>query len=379
MKTHRRLVFATLVGVALLTLTPIASSRAEVPGAKLISTQGVVEVQDASIGRWVAAGNPAVVPPGAALRTGPKSQAVLELDGALITLYETSLIRIPAVASQTSTAQHSLRHPALDQGRAVFDVTPTPDHIPFSVKTPTIVAGVKGTVFEVVATGTREAVYVWRGLVEVSSRINPDDVELVAAGQFTALDQLRLTFPTDIPFEREAPSGLERHPDAGSNRAHQVTEAVPPVSTTLPTEARPDTLPANDHSAVREWPDTAHVDAFPANMDHAARFWDAADNTAVQNALDRALDIQVVVSSGSLRVPASARANNARANGVANANTNAPANANANSAVASSDGVVDLVVDTVGTVTSSDLVDTTTNVVSSTTATLTDPLAGLGF
>jgi hypothetical protein len=373
MKTHERLIIGTLVAFTLLLSSLGVSAHAEAFGAKIISVQGLVEVQGGSPGQWISAGAPATLPPGAALRTGPKAQAVLELDGAVITLYETSLIRIPAVASQASTATRPLRHPALDKGRAVFDVTPTPDHIPFSVKTPTIVAGVKGTVFEVVATGTQEAVYVWRGLVEVSSRINPDDVELVSAGQFTALDQLRLSFPSDIPFEREAPSGLENHPDAGSDRAHAVTAAVPPVSRVLPLEARPDTLPANDHSAVREWPDTAHIDAFPANMDRAARFWDAADNTAVQNAMDRALDIQVVVSSGSLRVPAaaSARANNGSANGSANAN--------ANSAVASSDDIDDLVVDTVSAVTSSDFVDTTTSVVSSTTATLTDPLAGLGF
>ena len=306
MRTHQQVTFGTFVGVALLilVLAPIASSHAESLGAKLISTHGVVEVQGASIAGWVTASDPAVLPPGSALRTGPKSQAVLELDGAVITLYETSLIRIPVVASQASTATRPLRHPALDKGRAVFDVTPTPDHIPFSVKTPTIVAGVKGTVFEVVATGTQEAVYVWRGLVEVSSRINPDDVELVGAGQFTALDQLRLTLPSDIPFEREAPSGLETHPPSASERTHPVTATAPPVSGVLPTTARPDTLPVDEHSAVSTWPDTAHVDSITANRDHTAVFWNAADEVAIDNALGRALEIQTVVSSGSLRVPA---------------------------------------------------------------------------
>jgi hypothetical protein len=308
-------------------------------GAKIINVQGMVEMQGGSPGRWVSAGAPAMLPPGSALRTGPKSQAVIELDGSVITLYETSLIRIPTLASQASTGTRPLRHPALDRGRAVFDVTPTPDHVPFSVQTPTIVAGVKGTVFEVVATGTSEAVYVWRGLVEVSSRINPDDVELVSAGHFTALDQLRLTLPTDIPVERESPSGLEKHPDAGNERARQVTASVPPVSGMLPSSARPDTLPVDEHSAVDSMPVTAAVDALPANMDHTTKFWDAADQTAVQNSLDRALDIQSVVSTGSLRAPAAASGaaktdNSGSDNSGTNASVTGTVNAAVNSALA---------------------------------------------
>ncbi|HET8759597.1 MAG TPA: FecR family protein [Nitrospiria bacterium] len=304
MKTHERLVINTLMGFALLLSSPAVSVHAETLGAKVISVHGMVEMQGGSPGQWVSAGAPAMLPPGSALRTGPESQAVIELDGSVITLYETSLIRIPTVASQASTGTRPLRHPALDRGRAVFDVTPTPDHVPFSVQTPTIVAGVKGTVFEVVSTGTSEAVYVWRGLVEVSSRIDPDDVELVSAGQFTALDQLRLTLPSEIPFEREMPLGLEKHPDTGTERTHAVIASAPPVSGVLPTAAKPDTLPVDEHYAISSWPDAAHVDALPADIDHTAKFWDAADQTAVQGALDRAHDIQVVVSSGSLRSPA---------------------------------------------------------------------------
>jgi hypothetical protein len=315
MRTYKRLVFGTLLGLTLVFTSVVISAHAEPLGARIISVHGLVEVQGGSPGLWVSAGAPAMLPPGAALRTGPKAQAVLELDGSVITLYETSLIRIPAVASQASTSPRPLRHPALDRGRAVFDVTPTPDHVPFSVKTPTIVAGVKGTVFEVVATGTQEAVYVWSGLVEVSSRINPDDVELVAAGQFTALDQLRLTLPSDIPFERQAPSGLENHPDAGHDRGHQVKESTPPVSGMLPVVARPDILPADEHSVVDSLPVSPDNDVLGADIDHPGKFWEAADETAVQNALDRALEIQTVVSTGSLNAPASSKAAGVRNNG----------------------------------------------------------------
>lgn len=347
MKTHERLVIGTLVGFALLLSSLVVSVHAETLGAKIISVQGIVEMQGGSPGRWVSAGAPAMLPPGSVLRTGPKSQAVIELDGSVITLYETSLIRIPAVASQASTGSRPLRHPALDSGRAVFDVTPTPNHVPFSVQTPTIVAGVKGTVFEVVATGTQEAVYVWRGLVEVSSRINPDDVELVSAGQFTALDQLRLTAPSEIPFVREMPPGLEKHPDTGHDRAHQVTASAPALSGILPTPANPDTLPSDDHAAAGQIPDTATVDALKAKSERTTKFWDVADHMVVESALNRALDIQPVVSSTSLGVPSAS-----------------------GSGTTGTDTSITSTVDT-STVSS----DTLSNVVSAVTA----PLGGLGF
>ncbi len=266
MRTHRQLNLSVWWGF-MVVLSLAAAVHAAPIGARVVSVQGIVEIMSAPGGQWSTVASPVTLPPGSAIRTGPNSQAVLELDGAVVTLYDTSLINIPVSASPASTGANPLRHPLLDAGRAVFNVTPTPDRVPFSVRTPTIVAGVKGTVFEVVSTGTHEAVYVWRGVVEVTSLIDPLDVQLVPAGSYTMLDHLRLTPAAPIPSEREHPSDLTSHPPAGI-------------------------------TATRD-------DASPLASAPLMTTWDTADRAALETALDDALDLQTDVSTGDLRVPSS--------------------------------------------------------------------------
>jgi hypothetical protein len=265
-----------LWGLALL-LAAVASVQAAPPGARLVSVTGTVEILNVPSGQWVAAASPAVVPPGAAVRTGPKSQVVLELNGARVTLYDTTLIRIPDAASPASTAVDPLRHPLLDAGRALFDVTPRKDRAPFSVRTPTVVAGVKGTVFEVSSTGTEQAVYVWDGLVEVTSLLDSTDIQLVPAGQFTMLDDLRLTPIAPIPYERVQPPDVEIH-----RRAVEAAAGKPAGGERLPEDL-----------SVSPPLDSKLALATDALRD--------ADRAVVQSALDQALDFQSVVSIGTVR------------------------------------------------------------------------------
>ncbi|MEW6683302.1 MAG: FecR family protein [Nitrospirota bacterium] len=267
------------VGGAVVLLLVAGAAQAASPNARIVKAKGTVEILGTPTGMWVAAASPAAVPPGSAVRTGPKSKAVIELDGAEVMLYETSLLRIPAVPAPASTASNPLRHPWLESGRALFDVTPRKDRLPFSVQTPTIVAGVKGTVFEVSSTGTEEAVYVWHGLVEVTSRLDGTDVQLVAGGQYTSLDDLRLTPALPIPDERTRPDEVDIHRSAvdtasldresSTNRTMEEFPAAPPLDSTLSLTA----------------------DA-----------WRDADRAAVKPALDQALDFQSVVSLGTVRI-----------------------------------------------------------------------------
>lgn len=202
-----------LMAALVLNLAWTAVVWAAEPGARILSVRGLVEVQSASAGRWTAAAAARTMRPGDAVRTGAQSSAVLQIDGARMTLYETTLLRIPAAASPVSTASAPpFRHPWLEAGRAFFDVTPQNPALGFSVRTPTLVAGVKGTVFEVIAEGDEQAVYVWEGLVEVASRLDPGDTRLVAAGMYTALERLKLTPATKIPADRERPTYREGEP-----------------------------------------------------------------------------------------------------------------------------------------------------------------------
>jgi hypothetical protein len=139
-----------------------------------------------------------------------------------------------------------------------------------------VVAGVKGTVFEVSSTGTEDAVYVWDGLVEVTSRLNSADIQLVAAGQFTMLDDLHLTPALPIPDERARPdeADLHRHQEAAADEKS--------ISTARMTE---------DFSAGTS------LDSHVSLTDT----WRDADRAAIKPALDQALDFQSVVSIGTVR------------------------------------------------------------------------------
>lgn len=281
MDTHRfptRGAIGFLLGLAVL-VAAVMSAQAAPPGARLVSVKGTVEILNAPSGRWVAAASPTVIPPGASVRTGPKSQVVLELNGARVTLYDTTLIRIPHAAAPASTAVDPLRHPLLDSGRALFDVTPRKDRAPFSVRTPTIVAGVKGTVFEVSATGTEHAVYVWDGLVEVASRFDNTDIQLVAGGQFTMLDDLHLTPSAPIPHGRVQPPDMETHRRAVEAAMTKKRDA--------------------SERSMEDFPVSAPLDSTSASGTDAFR---DADRAAIKTALDQALDFQSVVSIGTVRV-----------------------------------------------------------------------------
>ena len=72
MRTHERLAIGTLVGLTLL-LSPLAvPAHADVLGAKIISVQGLVEIQGGSPGQWISAGAPATLPPGSVQMNGTR-------------------------------------------------------------------------------------------------------------------------------------------------------------------------------------------------------------------------------------------------------------------------------------------------------------------
>lgn len=275
-----------LIWGAVILFLAVGSAQAASPSARIVSAKGTVQILAAPSGVWIAAASRASVPPGSAVRTGPKSKAVIELDGAEVTLYETSLLRIPAVATPASTSTNTLRNPWLDRGRALFDVTPRKDRAPFSVHTPTVVAGVKGTVFEVSSTGTEEAVYVWDGLVEVTSRLDSRDIQLVAAGEFTMLDDLRLTPALPIPDERVRPDDIDL-------RRHAMEAKT--VDQSLSTERMKEDFPT---SAPSE-----------STLALTTEAWRDADRAAIKPALDQALDFQSVVSIGTVRMSADSLTN----------------------------------------------------------------------
>jgi hypothetical protein len=152
---RRRRIEALLVGAVALLLMAAHTTR----DATVRKVVGRVDVAVAAGATWRAAQVGDALPPGAALRTGAASRAELQLDGAVVRLYELSLARIPAGAD-------SERRIDLELGAASFDIKPRHD-TPFEVHTPNTVALAKGTRFTVTADGDGSTVSVRRGLVGV--------------------------------------------------------------------------------------------------------------------------------------------------------------------------------------------------------------------
>jgi hypothetical protein len=255
-------------------------------GARLVSARGTVEVSGAAPVKWTAASQDRVVRAGESIRTGSRSSAVLELDGARITLYETTLLKIPQSATTVATnASNPFRHPVLDQGRALFNIAPRKTSSGFSVRTPMLVAGVKGTIFEVVTTRTEHAVYVWEGAVEVRSTLDPSNVEMVLAGEHTVMDDRRLTPHTPIPADRERPADANR-------------EALAPSAPSLPVES--------ERALVSEsTPDrdllTSPEPELTAKADDPFDAWLDADRAVIDLVSTTITEIQTVISYGEVR------------------------------------------------------------------------------
>jgi hypothetical protein len=147
---------------------------AQTPQWRVTETAGAVQVQR-SAGRAMAATRGAVLQPGDVINTGPKSRAVLVRGQEYVIVAASSRLRLPAAAEARGMVQM-----LQDWGRATFRIEKkaTPH---FGVKTPYLVALVKGTVFTVTADRNGAAVTVEEGRVEVGT---PDGLvrQLVEAG-----------------------------------------------------------------------------------------------------------------------------------------------------------------------------------------------------
>ena len=105
---------------------------------------------DVQVGRgepvvWQAGREGAELGAGEAVRTGSDGRAEIDLGTAVVRLYENSLLRMPVDASRPDG-------PAavqLDGGSSLFQVAPRPPQDPFEVRSPEVVASVKGTQFGV--------------------------------------------------------------------------------------------------------------------------------------------------------------------------------------------------------------------------------------
>jgi len=143
---------------------------------------------DVQIGRgepvvWQVAREGAELGAGEVVRTGNDGRAEVDMGSAVGRLYENSLLRLPV----DGTRPEGPAAVGLDGGSSLFEVVPRPPQDPFEVRTPEVVASVKGTQFGVTL-GERgaAAVSVFSGQVGVRGRSAANAREVMVYPGFAA-------------------------------------------------------------------------------------------------------------------------------------------------------------------------------------------------
>lgn len=201
------------LGVAVLLLAA-AAAEAE---PRLTVVVGAVQVGRGDPPRWEAASEGSVLGAGDSVRTGRGARAEIDLGGATARLFESSLLRLPPDHSNSAAAGSV----ELGRGDALFDVRKRTDGDPFEVRTPEVVASVKGTRFAVQLGVAAASVSVFSGAVGVRAPGADLASEMLVRPGFAAVGSARAS------FELSPATGLD--PWGGWQQ-----NATPPASPGLP-------------------------------------------------------------------------------------------------------------------------------------------------
>jgi hypothetical protein len=204
-KEAERMRRCILIATAALVALVFACVRVEAAGAmvRLSSVKGDVTVQAQESGEWAAAADGTMLGQGASLRTGPGAEALVNWGaGHVVKVYQLSIVKIENL-TDPDAAGGSKSQISLGKGKIVAKVEKlkTTDST-FTVRTPTAVAGVRGTAFEcAISPETNQvSVSVMEGSVfvmvgDVESIIEQGFETLIAPGEAPAA-------PTEIPVEK---------------------------------------------------------------------------------------------------------------------------------------------------------------------------------
>jgi len=148
----------------------------------LLRAIGAVQISRGEPAAWRDAREGAALGAGDAVRTGADGRAEVDLGTAVVRLYENSLLRIPVDATRPDGPAAV----GLEGGGSLFQVSPRPPADPFEVRTPEVVASVKGTQFSVVLGGSGASVSVFSGQVGVRGMSAANAREVMVYPGFSA-------------------------------------------------------------------------------------------------------------------------------------------------------------------------------------------------
>ncbi|HEX9757857.1 MAG TPA: FecR domain-containing protein [Nitrospiria bacterium] len=184
MKKAKKYFWARLIGVGLVFpvffVLTVPSANGKEP-IRLLNFSGNVEIQTSGKSTWERVASTVTLNPGDILRTGVRSQAEVGFNGGIIRMYENTLLRLPKIGMEVSDESSIKSQQAfLTYGKAIFNIVKRSFANSFEVVTPSLIAGVKGTVFRVVEEPEEQTVSVFEGVVQVSrSGKTGETVELV--------------------------------------------------------------------------------------------------------------------------------------------------------------------------------------------------------
>ncbi|GEM_PF-1870351 len=161
------------------------------PDALLMGAVGKVEIKRSQTAAWEKANGGTLLHPGDSIRTGSKSQADIRLQSVMMTIYEDSLLELPARPESGNDSGPPIKA-LLHNGYLQLRTFQKPGER-FEVMTPKITATGKNAAFRVLEKDSLRAVVVSDGSVEVINRECPSDVITVKTGRYTLLMKNRLT------------------------------------------------------------------------------------------------------------------------------------------------------------------------------------------
>lgn len=157
----------------------VSCVMAQAGSASLSSVEGDVTVKVKADGTWAKGTNGMVVPEGASVKTGADGKASLTWgEGNVVKIYPLSLIK----ATSVSGADKKSSVISLESGRAMSRVQKLDSDASFELKTPTAVAGVRGTGFDTEITPGTAMVTI--AVVEGSVVMSVGDVQVVLGEGF---------------------------------------------------------------------------------------------------------------------------------------------------------------------------------------------------
>ncbi|MEW5946790.1 MAG: FecR family protein [bacterium] len=188
----------TVTAVVLAALFIGAAARAAEIKATFVAVSGDVQVQPAGDAEWEPAEVGAALGKGASVKTGADGSCMLKWEGgSAVKLGPLSLMKIDRLAMSKTTGKGEFEL-SMEKGRMTAQVgkLATKDSA-FNVRTPTAIAGVRGTAFECAI--SPEDAQVSIAVVEGSVVLSAGGVEIILAEGFESI-----VLPGGIPAEPAA-------------------------------------------------------------------------------------------------------------------------------------------------------------------------------